>query len=228
MTVDCHKKEISFAVNGKDQGVAYNNINIGPVYYFVYCGYCKGDSIKINSFINGDTEQKENELNDSMQNMKQQIDELTNKLQLSSTEIVALTKKLSTAMAEINALKKQNNELLDDKKEMELTMVELQQQNDELNRNNLDRSKWREWNTQKVFYFIMSTVDYGSLKQYEKEIKQEIFESEYSGNDLADVKLEHLKAMGIKKIAVRNKVYSAIQELIKQKPNEGGVPTAYH
>eukprot|EP01084_Bolivina_argentea_P104767 187579_1 len=30
MTVDCHKKEISFAVNGKDQGVAYNNINIGP------------------------------------------------------------------------------------------------------------------------------------------------------------------------------------------------------
>eukprot|EP00483_Globobulimina_turgida_P007047 UN07061 len=115
---------------------------------------------------------------------------------------------------------------------MEFEMNELKEENDRLNRNNLDYSSWRKWDSKQVFYFIMNTVKDDSLKPYEKNIKKEIFDSEYCGKDLVEIEFYHIQSMGIKKISARNAVYKAIQKLIQNKPqmDEGiasNVPTAY-
>ncbi len=132
---------------------------------------------------------------------------------------------------EINKLRELNNNLLDDKKEMELKILELTKENMRLNKNNLDYNKWREWDSTKVFYFTMNSVNDGSLDELKNQIKNEIFESEYCGKDLEEMDINELKAMGIKKISVRRAVYKAIQKLTQNKSqiDEGvmNAPTAY-
>eukprot|EP00483_Globobulimina_turgida_P012892 UN12916 len=130
---------------------------------------------------------------------------------------------------ELNGLKQEINNLLDDRKEMELEINELREENERLNGNNLDYSLWREWDSKKVFYFIMNTVNDGSLKPYQESIKKEIFESEYTGEDLADIEKDDVKAMGIKKISVRKAVFKSIQNLTRQKPRiDEGTPYISH
>lgn len=114
------------------------------------------------------------------------------------------------------ALKAENEQLMADKKSMESKVMELRQQLRAITTVDLDRSRWRQWTPQQVFQFIMSTVNDGSLDQYRRCIGHEILESEYDGNVLDDITLDHVKAMGIKKISVRNKVLAAIRELVNE------------
>ena len=50
INVDFKKEEIGFIANGKDQGVAFKNIAIGPVYYLVASLNMKEECITINDF----------------------------------------------------------------------------------------------------------------------------------------------------------------------------------
>ena len=63
----------------------------------------------------------------------------------------------------------------------------------------------------------MGSVEDGALwdKQYEAAIRNEVVESEYCGQDLANTTLTHIKDMGIKKVGLRNAVFRAIQDLVK-------------
>ena len=47
---DFKKREICFIVNGKDQGVAFEDIVIGPIYYLAVSLYDKGQSATIDDF----------------------------------------------------------------------------------------------------------------------------------------------------------------------------------
>merc|ERR1712025_1512855 len=37
MLADFDRRSISFSINGKDQGVAFSSIAVGPTYYFAVC-----------------------------------------------------------------------------------------------------------------------------------------------------------------------------------------------
>ena len=87
---------------------------------------------------------------------------------------------------ELRGLRLQNSALLDEQKEMSLTVEELRREISDLKRNNLDRTKWREWGCEEVFMFIMSVVDDESLEKHrhsvnEEEVRTKLFESEYDG-----------------------------------------------
>ena len=134
-----------------------------------------------------------------------------------------------------------NLSMMDEQKEMAMTLKELRQEIVGLKRRNLDRSKWRQWDSEQVLMFIMSSVDDDSLKQYEEGIKEEVIGGEYAGEDLADISLAQIKnVMGIIKIKPRKAVFRAIQELVnglnqqrhQHLPADEGVdaaaaPTAY-
>ena len=116
---------------------------------------------------------------------------------------------------ELNQLRLHNLSMMDEQKEMEMTIKELRKENASLKRSALDRTKWMEWDSEQVFMFIMSSVEDGSLDQYEEVIRAEVFESEYSGEALADITSSEIKDMGIKNIMVRKAVLRAIHELVK-------------
>merc|ERR1712083_757580 len=82
-------------------------------------------------------------------------------------------------------------------------------------------SDWRQWDSEQIFTFIMSTVPDGGLEVYTDSIREEIFEGEYDGAALELVTLEHIKVMGIRNIAVANAVYAAVMELREGPQNEG-------
>ena len=109
--------------------------------------------------------------------------------------------------------------MMDEQAGMEMTVKELRREIVGLKWSNLDRSTWREWDSEQVLVFIMGCVEDETLKQYEEAIRTEVFESEYSGQALAAVTSSHVKDMGIKNIRVRNAVLGAIQELVKG-PNQ--------
>lgn len=50
ITVDFDMRQISFTANDVDQGVAFSNIVVGPVYYLVGSFYTDSESITINEF----------------------------------------------------------------------------------------------------------------------------------------------------------------------------------
>eukprot|EP01084_Bolivina_argentea_P048919 90045_1 len=241
MKVDFSTQEIKYKVNGVDQGVAFNNIKIGHNYYLVvstgtWASTNIGDSITINSFVV--TESNQQTENDNTETDNKEYENKENDTQISILDENKMLKKQNeellahnkTLQMENYKLKEENNILLDDKKELELEINRVKQENERLNMRILDYSQWREWNTEQVFYFIMSIVNDGSLMEYENSIKKEIFESEYTGNDLANIEQDDIKSMGIKKISVRKKVLKAIQIMIQSQSqkNEGiHASTAY-
>ena len=117
---------------------------------------------------------------------------------------------------------------------MELKILNLERKNEELKKKKLDRSKWREWDTNQVFNFMMSTVGDGGLDKYEESIKEGLVEGEFIGKDLGTVTEDNLKNdLGIKNFGVKKAVFQAIQELTQPQLNpvaEGidlNAPTAY-
>ncbi len=199
-----------------------------------------------------DIKLERNELSAYNIQLKQQITDLNQKINIFkqqnntvNTNNISLTQEVTTLKERINTLttqnktfntnniklaqnvitlQTQNNRLLDDKKEMEMKIFDLEKENAKLKASNLDYSK--------VFCCIMSCVNNGLLNEYESDIKKETFESEYTGLDLKDIELDHIRLMGIKKIKLRNIVFKSVKKLIqnKGKANFEGindVPTAY-
>eukprot|EP01084_Bolivina_argentea_P286848 492134_1 len=123
--------------------------------------------------------------------------ELNNINDVSKQKRVGFEQEIIKLKTENTKLRGLNNDLLDDKKEIELKLNELKQENERLNKTNLNHSKWREWDAQNVYYFIMSVFNDGTLDEYENDIKKEIFEAEYTGKDLDDIDTSDVKAMGI-------------------------------
>merc|ERR1719361_716258 len=113
-------------------------------------------------------------------------------------------------------LKMQNEQLMKEKETMETKVDQLKREIMSMTKCNLDRSQWRDWTPHQVFQFIMSTVEDGSLDAYRCSIEAEILESEYDGDALVDITLEHVQAMGIKKIHLRNAVLKSIKNLVNE------------
>ena len=55
INVDFKRKEIGFVVNGKDQGVAFKDVEIGPVYYLVVGFHFEGECVNLNDFKCGNS-----------------------------------------------------------------------------------------------------------------------------------------------------------------------------
>eukprot|EP01084_Bolivina_argentea_P198474 339842_1 len=106
--------------------------------------------------------------------LKQEINRERDKSKTFEAQNIALRDNENILKKEINKLRQKNNNLLDDKKEMELKIFEIVKQNEILIKNSLNYNNWREWDSIKVFYFIMDTIKDGSLKQYENDIKNEM------------------------------------------------------
>ena len=127
------------------------------------------------------------------------------------------------------------NKLLDEKKENEITIQTLKDQVQKLQLEKpLDYTKWKEWSTDDVYKFFINMFEDDRLKKYEKSIKEEIFDSEYSGENIPQITEKNLKEFfGIKNIGVRKDVWHKIQQLINNNNNnkndfEGAnAPTAY-
>ena len=137
-----------------------------------------------------------------------------------------------------NKLREQNNNLMDEQKEKDLLINELKDKIKKLNMKPLDYTKWKEWDTEQVYKFIMNIYDDNTLDEYKDDIYKEIFESEYTGDDLDGLELNDIKSFGIKKIKIRKKVYYAIKQLTQNsynnnqkstnfEGNDGDAPTAY-
>ena len=113
------------------------------------------------------------------------------------------------------------NELLNEKKEMEFTIKEIKKENKELKEKKpLDYTKWKEWNCDQIFRFIMNIFDDNRLNEYKNDIYREIFESEYTGEDLQGLEIGDIKSMGIKKIKIRKDVFKAIKKLTQNNINK--------
>lgn len=110
--------------------------------------------------------------------------------------------------------------LMEEQKEMTLELNELRRKVADSKRNNLDLSKWREWDSEQVFVLIMRVVNGDSLKKYRdringEAIRAQVIESEYCGQALEGISQEEIRALGIKNILVRRAVLTAIQELVQ-------------
>ena len=129
------------------------------------------------------------------------------------------------------------NKLLDEKKENEITIQTLKDQVQKLQLEKpLDYTKWKEWSTDDVYKFFINMFNDDTLSPYMDKIKETIFESEYSGQDLPAITLSELRSeFNINKISIRRNIVVKIQQLINQNNNnnnkndfEGAnVPTAY-
>ena len=154
------------------------------------------------------------------QRLKNELNQLQKAKEDASNEIAILKNKLSQLQTDNDKLKQQNNKLLDDQKENVLLIKELNDKIKKLNLKPLDYTKWKEWDTQQVYRFIMNIYDDNTLDEYKNDIYEEVIDGEYTGQDLSGLGLSDMKTLGIKKMSHRQYVFNAIKLLKSNQYNK--------
>ena len=104
----------------------------------------------------------------------------------------------------------------------------------QLQKQNIDPSKYKSWDHEQILFWILS-LDDGRFTKYEKKLESQLGEEEISGEDLVDVNENDVTRWGINKFSDKKYLIKSIKQLINNKSgnnnysmNEGSnAPTAY-
>eukprot|EP01083_Nonionella_stella_P174004 602008_1 len=133
------------------------------------------------------------------------------------------TRELQQYRAEIRSLKSQvsaaKNEvfkLLDEKKEMEILICKLKEENNELKKKNINTSAFLSWKHEEILLWILS-IDDGFFDKYSNSLQKELQDCELCGTDLDELTTKDIRGLGVKKFSDAKKIgkmYSAIDRAI--------------
>ena len=152
------------------------------------------------------------------------------------SQIVEYKEKLESMTQEIQQLRKRVATLEDERKEFEMMINELKEENKKLKLNNLDVGKYEEWGVDEIIYWIIS-LDEKVFQQYEGTLRKFLSEEDVNGECLIDVEVSDIKRWGIKSFKHSKLLLKAIKSLVDKGKiqnndnnmlNEGSnAPTAY-
>ena len=137
---------------------------------------------------------------------------------------------------QMEQMKDKVSRLEDERKEFDMTINELKEENKKLKLNNLDVGKYEEWGVDEIIYWIIS-LDEKVFQQYEGTLRKFLSEEDVNGECLIDVEVSDIKRWGIKSFKHSKLLLKAIKSLVDKDKiqnndnnmlNEGAnAPTAY-
>eukprot|EP01084_Bolivina_argentea_P161906 281782_1 len=240
-------KTINFFKNGKDQGIAYKNIATGKNIKYSLAVFF-GDHVSATIIKDTQHEEKQNNVTtqSELQTLKNEIVTLKNNVKHLQAVNMEATKTISKLefdknkqqqeyMQQIEQLKSQNLKLLDEQKEMQLTINELEKENKMLKKKAIDVTNFEQWDSDDIINWIFS-IENGLFEQnYGVVLRKEITNAELTGTDLIEMNTNDIKGFGINVFKHRKVLEKEIQKLVQAKDisnniavNEGSnAPTAY-
>merc|ERR1712083_530267 len=106
-------------------------------------------------------------------------------------------------------------ELLEEQKESQIHIKELEEHVAELRLKVNDPSSYLKWNWENVLMWILS-LENGRFKSYESVLQHSLSEEDFGGKYLGDVDTADIKGWGIKSFADKKDLVKHIENLVQQ------------
>eukprot|EP01084_Bolivina_argentea_P049188 90499_1 len=238
MKINFNEKSLSYAVNERNYKKACD-IDISKQYIAAVRVALKDSCIEYikHCYVTEDEQKKnENEHVEEQSINSKDNEDIVNKLTIENEALKKLIQELNEdktkSRNENDLLNERICELENEKKEMQIKINEMENEIKELKITAMDTKKYKEWDSNQIFVWIMSLDDGTRYKRYEQVLKIQLKEQEVTGADLKSLELNYMKELGITAFKDKKYLYDQIQALTRQNKsqyvnNEGSIPTAY-
>eukprot|EP01083_Nonionella_stella_P150432 479192_1 len=140
-------------------------------------------------------------------------------------------KQRKTLATQNEQLRQRISELEDERKEFEMTIDALKEENKRLKLQHLDTDNYEQWSADEVVHWMVS-VDQQIYTQYEEKLKAFLKQEEVNGECLVDVEHSDIKRWGISNFKHAKQLLKSIKLLVHKKDDNTqilneGAPTAY-
>eukprot|EP01083_Nonionella_stella_P195536 720237_1 len=193
----------------------------------------EAESIRANNRkLESQIERCEEEIEECMERVRDatqdlQAIEVTNKaIQSANLEThqhqkeIRVMEKISASLIEENGkLANQVNQLLDEKKEQERSMNDLQRELEYFQSKSMDEASYLTWDNKQLLLWIRG-IDGGYFDKYVDALAIQLEECELSGKDLQYLTTTDIRGLGIKKFSDAKKIRKLCQGISQQKSNE--------
>jgi len=116
---------------------------------------------------------------------------------------------------QIARLQQMNDSLVEEQKENQIKIQQLEKEVAELKMNNIDTSKYMEWDWEEVLIWILS-LENGRYKKYEAVLRKSLAEEGMKGQYLSNVDVADVKGWGIMNFLDKKSLAKHIEDLVEQ------------
>lgn len=129
--------------------------------------------------------------------------------------LLAMESENSALKSQINYAQFQMNKLLDENKEMEMKIKELQTENALLQKRATDPSNFMNWTHEEILSWITSS-DGGYFEKYRIVLARELKDCDMKGSDLCSLNSNDIRGLGVKVFHDAKKLERSIQKFVQQ------------
>ena len=153
---------------------------------------------------------------------KQEILRMKNEIMSLKGQLDLMRNTNNSQKQEINTLKNRVSTLEDERKEFEMKISELTEENKRLKLENLKVEKYAEWSVDEIIYWIMS-LDSNMYSQYEAALRKALVEEGINGECLEMVGKDDIKRWGITNFKHFTILHQHIRALVESTSSSAAV-----